>query len=228
MKLFKITLLLLLSINFIACEKNDDIGTEVDTPFITTWKTDNDGLSKDNQITIPGTGTNYIINWEEVGNPTNKGTETATNTHTITFPNAGTYKISISGGAPEFSRINMFNSFNSEKLISIDQWGSIKWSSMESAFQDCKHLRDYNATDTPDLNNVTNMSFMFSHALIFNGDISNWNVNTITKMEEMFFSTSQFNQNLSGWDVSNVTVCTGFSTSSALTSNQLPSFKNCN
>ena len=64
MKLLKITLLLLLAINFIACEKDDDINKEDPTPFITTWKTDNDGLSEDNQITIPGSGTNYIINWK--------------------------------------------------------------------------------------------------------------------------------------------------------------------
>ena len=44
----------------------------------------------------------------------------------------------------------------------------------------------------------------------------------------MFYSANNFNQNISGWDVSNVTVCTGFSIGSGLTSNQLPSFMNCN
>ncbi|TVQ68351.1 MAG: hypothetical protein EA363_11430, partial [Balneolaceae bacterium] len=72
-------------------------------PFITVWQTDNEGTSEDNQITIPGEGTGYLIAWEEVDDPDNSGSETGTDEHTVTFPSPGTYRVSISG---DFTRIN--------------------------------------------------------------------------------------------------------------------------
>jgi len=39
-------------------------------PFITVWKTDNAGTSEDNQILIPGTGTNYLIAGRRLATPT--------------------------------------------------------------------------------------------------------------------------------------------------------------
>ncbi len=52
---------------------------------------------------------------------------------------------------------------------------------------------------------VTNMSYMFSSAPSFNGDISSWDVSSVTNMSYMFRSASSFNGDLSGWDVSSVT-----------------------
>ena len=73
----KILLLMLTCIlSFSACD-NDDILSNRDLygnnpdAFVTIWKTDNPGGTEDNQIEILGTGTNYKVFWEEIGNPTN-------------------------------------------------------------------------------------------------------------------------------------------------------------
>ena len=56
-----------------------------------------------------------------------------------------------------------------------------------------------------DVNNVTNMSNMFNTATAFNQLIGSWNVNNVTNMRHMFYKASVFNQNIGNWNVSNVT-----------------------
>ena len=205
-KIFLLTLTCILC--FSACNKDDtpsnrDLYANNPDAFITIWKTDNPGDSEDNQIEIPGSGTKYKIFWEELGNPSNSGLVTATNSRIITFPKAGTYKVSISGGAPAFHRIK-FSSSNSKKIISIEQWGTIEWSSFEDAFVGCGNL-NASATDSPDLKNVENMKSMFYGCQNFNGNTSDWDVSNVTKMGMVFFACNNFNQDISSWDVSNVT-----------------------
>src|SRR5690554_1446485 len=68
------------------------------SPFITTWKTDNPGVSEDNQIMIPGSGT-YDVYWEAVADSNvNDQIIGLTGNSTITFPSPGTYRVAISGG----------------------------------------------------------------------------------------------------------------------------------
>src|SRR5690606_27707056 len=121
----------------VAAVQNDCSGgnnTGPGTGFITTWQTDNPGTSGNNQITIPteGTGYNYNIYWEEVGNASNTGSATSiTGDHPITFSSAGTYQVEITG---DFPRIFFNREGDKDKILTIDQWGNIAWSSMESAF----------------------------------------------------------------------------------------------
>ena len=174
------------------------------TAFITTWKTDNTGTSTDTQITIPtnGSGYNYNVTWQEVGNTSNNGTAGPfTGNATIDFPSAGTYQLSISG---DFPRILFYNSGESEKLLSVEQWGINSWTNFNNAFNGCINLH-INATDAPDLSGVTNLSKMFMGASSFNESIDHWDVSTITNMQELFHSAAAFNQPLSNWDVTNVT-----------------------
>jgi len=56
-----------------------------------------------------------------------------------------------------------------------------------------------------DVSNVTNMSWMFDGAVRFNQDLSAWDVSNVTNMSWMFHFTVDFNQDISTWDVSNVT-----------------------
>ena len=188
-------------------EKKITIYIDESKYFITTWKTDNNGTSDNNQITIPTIGDGYYYNVDWGDGKDSKG---ITGDITHSYHQAGTYTIRISG---DFLRIyfrknnngdyrNIFN--DSHKLISIDQWGDIKWSSMSEAFYDCSNLI-INASDTPDLSNVTDMSGMFSNATSFNQDIGDWDVSNVTDMSSMFSYTSQFNQYIGDWNVSNVT-----------------------
>ena len=190
----------------IAAVQNDCNGgnnTGPGTGFITTWKTNNSGSSGNNQITIPteGTGYNYNIYWEEVGNSDNSGSATGiTGDHTITFSSEGTYQVEITG---DFPRIFFNREGDKDKILTIDQWGNIAWSSMESAFAGCTHVQG-NATDAPDLSNVTSTARMFLLATEFNQDLNNWNVSNITDMNYMFNFAGSFNGNISSWDVSKV------------------------
>jgi surface protein len=150
-----------------------------DAPFITIWQTDNEGTSEDNQITIPGQGVDYLIEWEEVDNEANNnGSETGSHEHIVTFPKAGKYRVKLSGS---FHRI-VFNNTDNDKLIDIAQWGDIEWSSFSSAFSNCSNLIQ-TATDKPDLSNVNSLSTMFVGAESFNADLSDWDVSNISAMK---------------------------------------------
>ena len=131
-------------------------------PFITTWKTDNPGTSNHDQITIPTTGTGYEYNvdWGDGMSDTNI---TGDITHTYATP--GTYTVSITGAFPRiyFNASSLFTPKESRKILTVEQWGNISWTSMASAFMGCANLR-INAADKPDLSQVTDMTRMFYRA----------------------------------------------------------------
>ena len=173
-------------------------------PFITTWQTDNTGTSGPNQITIPttGAGYNYNIYWEQVGSPGNNGSASnLTGDHTITFPEAGTYRVEILG---QFPRIFFDGGGDRRKLLTVEQWGDIAWSSMNAAFRGCRNLT-ITATDSPNLAAVTDMSYMFALCDQLTGDLSTWNIGNVTNMEQTFAGATVFNGNVGTWNVSNVT-----------------------
>ena len=182
--------------------------------FITTWKTDNEGISDSNQITIPttGDGYNYSVDWGD-----GEKSENITQDITHSYAEVGEYTIKISGDFPRiyfkkeyegsYKSINNYLETihsDSKKLISIKQWGDIKWTSMSGAFYDCSNLVGY-VSDVPNLYNVTDMSQMFVDASQFNQDIGEWNVSTVTNMKGMFYDAELFNRDIGRWNVSNVT-----------------------
>jgi surface protein len=181
-----------------------------DAPFITVWNTANPGTSDPNQITIPGTGTDYTVDWVEVEDVDgswevvvggNSGSETGTDEHTVTFPSAGTYRVMISGN---FTRINFNNSGDREKILDVEQWGDIAWATMQGAFWGASNV-DVSATDAPDLSGVTSLGSMFRNATSMNGDIGGWETGNVTNMGLMFFLAGSFNQDIGGWETGNVT-----------------------
>ncbi|MGI9256152.1 MAG: BspA family leucine-rich repeat surface protein [Salinispira sp.] len=63
--------------------------------------------------------------------------------------------------------------------------------------------------NTADLNyiittSVTDMSEVFLHKSVFNGDISLWDTGAVTNMRSMFAGASAFTGDISGWDVRSV------------------------
>ena len=162
--------------------------------FVTTWETASAGES----ITIPvndATG-NYTVHWGD-GNSTTHVTDA-----THTYAEAGNHTVSISGN---FTQIRLTgDATNAAKLQSIDRWGNITWTTMESAFEGAVNMT-YNAADAPDLSGVDSMIYMFYKARSFDGNLSGWDVSSVTDMEGMFRVARSFNGNLSGWDVSSVT-----------------------
>lgn len=166
------------------------------TSFITTWQTTYD----DQDIVIPTSAEatyNYDVDWENDGVFDSLG---VTGDATHNYPTPGTHTIAIRGSFPQI----IMSSGYPNTLLSVEQWGSIAWSSMARTFSYCANLV-INATDKPNLANVTNMSQMFSGATNFNSDISDWDVSNITDMSFMFSGASSFNKDISNWDVSEVT-----------------------
>jgi len=168
--------------------------------FITTWQT----TTASESITIPtftGETYNYTVNW---GDGTVESGFTGDASHT--YASAGTHTVSIT---ESFPRIYFNNSgTNLTKIMTIEQWGNIAWTSMEGAFETCSNLT-YNATDSPDLSEVTSLNQMFRAATLFNGAINSWDVSNVTDMRELFRSCPNFNQPLNSWNVSNVTTMVG-------------------
>ena len=159
--------------------------------FVTTWRMTTDGES----ITIPvggATGT-YTIDWGDGSTSTD-----VTGDQTHTYGTAGTYTVGISG---DFTRIYLNGDANAAKLQSIDQWGDIRWESMEFAFKGASSMA-YRAADSPDLSDITSMRDMFRDASSFNGDLSSWDVSSVTSMIGTFQGAASFNGDISAWDVS--------------------------
>jgi hypothetical protein len=128
--------------------------------FAITVKTDNAGTSEDNQFTLTGgVGTNYPINWYKKSDPTTTGEITEANgAQTITFPEAGTYVVQV--GSP-FNRINFNNGGDRLKLLEINQWGDIEWSSFQNAFRGCANNSVLPMSDVMNADAVTNFSSAF-------------------------------------------------------------------
>ena len=167
-------------------------------PFITIWKTDNEGLSFDNQIRIiTSKDSNFTVDWGD--GTIQSGISGGSVTHT--YDNPGIYTVKMSGDLKHFY---FFPYSDNRKLLSVEQWGSIRWSSMAETFLNAKNMV-MNATDAPDLSNVTNFSWMFSGAKSFNSDLSHWDVSNAKYMFAMFNHALSFNGNISNWNVSNVT-----------------------
>ncbi|MGH1388036.1 BspA family leucine-rich repeat surface protein [Kordia sp.] len=170
--------------------------------FITTWE-----VAANETITIPttGTGYNYQVDWNyNDANGFNSGGNYSGNATSAQYTETRTYKIAIRG---DFPRIYFNGAADNDKIIEINQWGLIAWSSMFAAFAGCSNL-DLKAQDIPDLSNVDDMFFMFTSCTSLNGSTANWawDVSTITDMRSVFSDTPNFvaNISISSWDTSNV------------------------
>ncbi len=170
-------------------------GCDYTNAFITTWET----TTANESITIPttGSGYNYFVDWGDGVHTFHSDIDMSTDA-THTYVNSGIYTVKIVG---VFPRIYFNNIGDKDKILTVEQWGAIDWTSMEKSFFGCSNLA-INATDAPNLNLVTNMSQMFANSGM-NQNINHWNVSNVTQMYRLFF-TSPFNQSLNNWNVSNV------------------------
>ncbi len=105
-----------------------------------------------------------------------------------------------------FKRININNNADKSRLLNIEQWGGVSWTSMETAFKGCDNL-NMSAIDVPNLNLATNMSSMFNGCSSLNtpANMNTWNTSNVTNMSSMFYYTTNFNQPIGNWNTINVT-----------------------
>ncbi len=145
---------------------------------------------------LAGLTYDYSIDWGD-GQYNNNVTNEIIHTYLV----PGVYTISIIGTFPAPYHTTSNN--DAYKLLSIDQWGTQQWLSMQNAFYNCVNM-EYNATDIPDLSLATSMGAMFRNCSNFNGAINDWDVSTITNMSSLFYNASIYNQPLNNWAVTNV------------------------
>jgi hypothetical protein len=125
-------------------------------------KTNNTGPSNNNQFTLPATGT-YVVDWGD------GIIESRTGSATHTYPAEGNYVIRVTGG---LTRINFNNAGDRLKLLEIQNWGDIAWTSMETAYFGCQNMQG-SFKDSPDLSLVTNCAAMFYDCFNFNHPVNN-------------------------------------------------------
>ncbi len=104
-----------------------------------------------------------------------------------------------------FNRFYMDDGVDKSRLIEINNFGSVNWTSMEDAFDGCNNLQ-VTATYNPFLNNVSSTAEMFKNcsSLTSIPNMENWNTSTINNMTAMFMGASSFDHNISSWNTSNV------------------------
>ena len=115
---------------FILCMLSAAFSINAQDAFITTWKTDNPGTSGPTSITIPtfsGETYNFDVDWDNDGIFDTVG---VTGDITHDFGVADTFTIRIQG---TFPRIFFNFTGDRKKILSVDQWGNIAWTSMASA-----------------------------------------------------------------------------------------------
>ena len=157
-------LLLVGIVGLIVLLPNSHVTAAETDDFVITVKTDNEGISADNQFTIPTYQFdiyNYSVDCDNDGSDEVTG---ATGDYTCEYAAPGTYTVRIKdnvGDGTGFPHLYFIPELDNLKVISIDQWGMGKWTSMRHAFTDCANMVG-NAADVPDLSGVTDMQFMFS------------------------------------------------------------------
>ncbi len=178
--------------------------------FITIWK------PKSDRLELPIKGFNYHVSWKNISNPGEKeGRITNVSSSEVVLTGLSSndkYEISITG---DFDRIN-FGSWRfddkkqqrihdeyKEQILSIKQWGEIKWTSFYAAFNGCVNL-EIHATDVPNLSLVYDLREMFDGCTKLKGNesMNHWNTDSIRLMGRMFRNCRQFNTNIGDWNTS--------------------------
>ncbi|WP_136466348.1 BspA family leucine-rich repeat surface protein [Flagellimonas onchidii] len=178
---------------------DDGVLAESPDSFVTTWTTDGQGVeiqlnSEISDNNLEGLTFDYVIDWGD-GSEVEELT-TAKPIHVYEEP--GAYTVAITGQFPAL-RVSGYEDY----FTSMEQWGNIQWRVLEKAF--VLTSMDYNATDSPDLSMVKDISSMFSTSSVnFKTSIANWDVSKIEDMNSMFYLNEGFNDDISGWDVSSV------------------------
>ncbi len=170
------------------------LASESSNPFSAVWDTSqvSDGSSNSTTIVLPITG-EYEVNW---GDGT---TNTSVNNHT--YAAEENYTINITNTNITGFRFN--NAGDKLKIINILHWGDLYVGNGGGYFYGCAKLNS-SATDNLNLTGTMDLSYMFTLASVFNGNISGWDTSSVTNMGSMFLNAYQFNQNINGWNTSSV------------------------
>ena len=180
--------------------------------FYSTWNTSNTstGSSTATQIKLPlvSTGTyNFVVDW---GDGTTEETITTWNQAqtTHTYATAGTYIIRITGTITGWQ----FNDTGDKlKLLSIQQWGTLRPGNNTAVFMGCANLKLDNVRGILNTTGMTSFYQLFHSctSLVQVNRINEWNTSSITNMVSTFDSCYLFNDNIGNWNTFYVTDISG-------------------
>ncbi len=160
--------------------------------FVITIKTQNtnNGSSSPTQFTIPTIGVGYDYNVDCNDDETLEAIA-VNGDYTCEYQSLGgpgVYTVRIidnTGVGSGFPWIRCANQGDRLRIMTIEQWGAGKWTSMASSFYGAENLT-INATDKPDLSNVAVLNNMFENAYLVRPKVGTWDVSTILNMNAMF------------------------------------------
>src|SRR6056297_2670675 len=166
-------------------------------PFISTWKTDNAGVSNNDQITLPTLSEgvyNCTVAWGDGSTDTITTYNDPAWTHT--YPSAGTYTVTITG---TFGGMRFNNGGDKSKIIEISDLEGYTVTT-DRQFYGCDRLVSVAYSTAPTITSST-MSYMFLGCTSLTTlDVSNWNVSNVTDMLYMFSNCSSLTTiDLSTW-----------------------------
>ena len=159
--------------------------------FVSTWKTDNAGVSNSTSITlplVPGTH-DFWVNWGKDGKRDHiTAYDQAEVTHD--YGVAGTYTPRITGTIIGW-RFN--NGGDKLKITNISRWGCLRLVNEGSYFTGCENMR-VTATDTLNTYGIINFSSMFFSCKLLNRNICASNFSSGTNFANFQQDAQTFNQ----------------------------------
>jgi surface protein len=144
--------------------------------------------------------TSVDVNWGDGTVVTYTSANPVPTTHTYT--STGSFVITITGTMTKFGRSNFVPWTGVTLLTSVSSFGTLGITDLSKAF-----FRASSLVAVPNTlpSSVTNMSYMFYGASIFNQPLDSWDTALVTNMSGMFEDARAFNQSLNSWNTSNVT-----------------------
>lgn len=194
-----------------------DAVDEGDARFINSFqisiKTDNPGVSNNDQVKLPIEGGPYLISWGDGSTETVTQNTTAPSAGggiTHTYPSAGTYTVKISNDnvtSGTFTYSNNTGVQDNDKLLTHIAWGTVPFTNNLGMFDGCSNLTAISSVDSRPTNYGTSMLGMFAgcSSLSNGGAINSWDISSVTDLSAMFNGATLFNSSLNSWNTSNVT-----------------------
>ncbi len=151
---------------------------------------------------VSGRPYNFTVYWGD--GTSSEITSAVDSDRTHTYASPGLKTITLSGTYDQFQFAT-----HPERVMDVTRWGTTVWYSMSAMFKNAVNLNSFTATDIPDTSAVTQFSEVFMGAILFNGDVTQWNTNSATHMQRMFKGAVAFNRDISElpggiWNVSGV------------------------
>ena len=169
-----------------------------------------------------------VVNW---GDGT-EDTYTTSGDKSHTYSTGGVYTVSFFCNVNAYFSLNFGLPAEREagpfKITDITQWGTSLISDFKNSrnltnvtasgqpnyysapttglglFNECRSLVSVNGIESWDVDGY-NLQSWFVNCLLWDQDVSGWDVSNVTEMYGLFWFCQQFNQDISGWNVSNVT-----------------------